>query len=382
MIHFRPGSHAYDIVSVIGITGEFPYRSVRLFGNARTYKVLIGRLCEVQTFRDYNSGDEMTCRLLTVTGKSFGKTVRLYKAAIPILRWISPYAEENYLSASWNHGFPGDISHTERNHRVAEAAIMCIRAGIKSRPYELPKLQNEIIKRMEFNQPSFYFAKSLKHIGQTEMNKTMFTRIAGAIFINHNCYAVYNTRNAVMKWNGMGEFKTLHSLIEVARLNAGVSQIDTAILFGESYKTAYKTMLENQKNRRLEFRFDGIYRHIHFVPMNEFGIRLLKILILPDRKQKLLDLLFEPECRSNDLGAFEYDAYINGVYVLSFLDSDIARLMRFSEARSYRTEMLEVLCFPEQVELIKNYLGSDVSIKTIGLEQIEDALSGGDANGQ
>ena len=382
MIHFRPGSHAYDIVSVIGITGEFPYRSVRLFGNARTYKVLIGRLCEVQTFRDYNSGDEMTCRLLTVTGKSFGKTVRLYKAAIPILRWISPYAEENYLSASWNHGFPGDISHTERNHRVAEAAIMCIRAGIKSRPYELPKLQNEVIKRMEFNQPSFYFAKSLKHIGQTEMNKTMFTRIAGSIFINHNCYAVYNTRNAVMKWNGMGEFKTLHSLIEVTRLNAGVSQIDTAILFGESYKTAYKTMLENQKNRRLEFRFDGIYRHIHFVPMNDFGIRLLKILIIPDRKQKLLDLLFKPECRSNDLGAFEYDAYINGVYVLSFLDSDIARLMRFSEARSYRTEMLEVLCFPEQVELIKNYLGSDVSIKTIGLEQIEDALCGGDANGQ
>ena len=382
MIHFRPGSHAYDIVSVIGITGEFPYRSVRLFGNARTYKTLIGRLCEVQTFRDYNSGDEMTCRLLTVTGKSFGKTVRLYKAAIPILRWISPYAEENYLCASWNHGFPGDISHTERNHRVAEAAIMCIRAGIEARPYELPKLQNEVIKRMEFNQPSFYFAKSLKHIGQTEMNKTMFTRIAGAIFINHNCYAVYNTRNAVMKWNGMGEFKTLHSLIEIARLNAGVSQIDTAILFGESYKTAYKTMLENQKNRRLEFRFDGIYRHIHFVPMNEFGIRLLKILILPDRKQKLLDLLFELECRSNDLGAFEYDAYINGVYVLSFLDSDIARLMRFSEARSYRTEMLEVLCFPEQVELIKNYLGSDVSIKTIGLEQIEDALCGGDANGQ
>lgn len=209
----------------------------------------------------------------------------------------------------------------------------------------------------------------------------MFTRIAGSIFIKHNCYAVYNTRNAVMKWNGMGEFKTLHSLIEVARLNAGVSQIDTAILFGESYKTAYKTMLENQKNRRLEFRFDGIYRHIHFVPMNEFGIRLLKILILPDRKQKLLDLLFEPECQSNDLGAFEYDAYINGVYVLSFLDSDIARLMRFSEARSYRTEMLEVLCFPEQVELIKNHLGSYVSIKTIGLEQIEDALSGGDANG-
>lgn len=67
-----------------------------------------------------------------------------------------------------------------------------------------------------------------------------------------------------MKWNGMGEFKALHSLTELARMNAGVQSIDSAILLGESYDTALTTLLESDKNRRLELRFDGIYRHIYF----------------------------------------------------------------------------------------------------------------------
>ena len=51
-------------------------------------------------------------------------------------------------------------------------------------------------------------------------------------------------------------------------MNAGVQSIDSAILLGESYDTALTTLLESDKNRRLELRFDGIYRHIYFVPMN------------------------------------------------------------------------------------------------------------------
>lgn len=75
----------------------------------------------------------------------------------------------------------------------------------------------------------------------------MFTRIVGAIFYPGGCYAVYNTRNAAMKWNGMGEFKALHSLTELARMNAGVQSIDSAILLGESYDTALTTLLESDK---------------------------------------------------------------------------------------------------------------------------------------
>ena len=56
----------------------------------------------------------------------------------------------------------------------------------------------------------------------------------------------------------MGEFKALHSLTEVARLNGGVSHLDGALLFGKSYETALET-LEFSDPRHPELRFDSIY---------------------------------------------------------------------------------------------------------------------------
>lgn len=134
--------------------------------------------------------------------------------------------------------------------------------------------------------PSFYLAKSLKQVGGIEQNKTMFTRMVGAIFTPGAVYAVYNTRGAVMKWSGMGEFKALQNLIEIGRLNAGNVKTDAAILFGQSDEIALGTLIESDKSRRMELRFDSIYRHVHFVPMNDFGIKLLRLLSLPDWDEK------------------------------------------------------------------------------------------------
>ncbi|MFR1477572.1 MAG: hypothetical protein ACLSB9_18785 [Hydrogeniiclostridium mannosilyticum] len=93
----------------------------------------------------------------------------------------------------------------------------------------------------------------MKKVGEAEMNKTMFTRMAGALFSSGRCYAVYNTRDAVMKWSGMGEYKALHSLIELARLNAGISAVDSAILFGQSGETVLRTLLESDKTSGWSF---------------------------------------------------------------------------------------------------------------------------------
>lgn len=179
------------------------------------------------------------------------------------------------MDAFWNHRFPGDSAHRERNHRVSEAVMLCMRAGIEMRPYLLPQLQNGGRFSVTPDGSSFYFARDIKKIGQAEMNKTMFTRMVGAIFSHGSCYAVYNTRAAAMKWSGMGEFKALYNLIEVGRLNAGTDRIDSAVLFGESGEIALKTLLESDKSRRLEFRFDSIYHHIYFIPMDACGVRQL-----------------------------------------------------------------------------------------------------------
>lgn len=369
MIYFRAGSQAYRLVTLLSVAGEYPTKSVKILGNERVYKALIHKLTTPITICNSQTGTKLTfVRLFTVTGKGALKSLKLYKDALPILDWIG--AKEYYLRAFRDHRFPGNAAHVERNHRVAEVLGMCFQAGYEFRPYRLPELQTEI-KMIIPAGPVFYPGKQLKLVGNTEMNKTMFTRIVGALFAAGTCYAVYNTRGAVMKWNGMGEFKALHSLIDICRLNAGITRVDSAILFGGSDSVALGTLLETEKNHRLEFRFDRIYKHIYFVPMNESGVRQLTLFSVQDWKEKIIDLLFESDVRAYGRGMFEYDACIDGVYILSFLDGDIARLIRFRSALEGKPDKYEVLCFPDQVALIHKFIGTLAGIKEIGRPLIE-----------
>ena len=314
MITVRPGSHVHRLITVLGLAGEYPVRSLGVLGNERTLRALVSKLSTTQELRNPDTDERMRVKLLQMTGIGNAKAIRFCKGALPILEWIHPDA------------------------------------------------------------PAFYLARDFKKITPAEQNKTMFTRIVGAIFYPGGCYAVYNTRNAAMKWNGMGEFKALHSLTELARMNAGVQSIDSAILLGESYDTALTTLLESDKNRRLELRFDGIYRHIYFVPMNAGGIRQFRLLTVPDWKEKLLELLFDPDVRSYNRGFMEYDASIGGTCVFSHLDGDIARLIRFREAMQTDAGSFEVLCFDDQAPFLREYLGPHITLKTIDAATVEAEL--------
>ena len=376
MMTLRPGSHAYSILSILSITGEIPVRSLKLAGNERVLKALVHKMTEEQEYRFQPEWTEEKFRgkLLRITGKGRDKAVRLTKKALPILDWIHPGAYRYYMASFWNHRFPGDKIHIDRIHRVAESVLMCQMAGIECRAYCLPPLQNQEIRRVVPAGPSCYLARDLKKVGGSEANKTKFTRLTGVVYSGKEVYAVYNTRNALMKWKGMGEFKALQNLIEITRLNAGISTLDSAILFGESDETALKTLRETEKNHRLELRFDSIYQQIYFVPMNSFGARLLKILIIPGWKQRLMNLLFEKETQSGGTGMMEYDAYLGGKYVYSFLDQNLARLIRLREAFQAQANSFEILCFPEQRCLLEEYLGHHVPFKFLDMKMVEEAL--------
>ena len=369
MMHFQPGSQVYMLVEFLSVAGEFPTCSMPLIGNERVLKTLINNLTKPQQLR--GSQTETTCRLLTVTGKGANRRIRLYKGALPILKWIG--AEDYYLGAFWNHKFPGDQTHINRNFRVAETIAICLSAGVEYRPYKLPELCNSKFSIVIPSEPVFYPSKTLKQYGDSEIKKTAFTRITGMLFTHGQAYAVYNSRNALMKWNGLSEFKMLNNMIEICRLNAGINNLDSAILFCQSDSVALATLKETEKNHRLEFRFDSIYQHIHYFPLNDIGIRQFRLLTVPNWKEELLGMLFEEHQRSYNRGNFEYDAFIDGVYIFSFLDSDIARLIRFKNAAKTMPKC-EVLCFPNQQDLVKEFIGHSVRLKLIELETVEDAF--------
>ena len=190
MQYFRPGSQLRQLITMLSIVGEYPIRSLYLLGNERAYKAMVHKLTTPETFRIPQSETELTTRLLTVTGKGNSRSVRFYKGALPILDWLHPNAYRYYMDAFWEHKFPGNAAHRDRNHRVAEAAAMCMRSGVECRPYMLPILQNRTITQRIPNAPCFYLAKELKKLGEAEMNKTMFTRMVGTAYLGQRPYAV------------------------------------------------------------------------------------------------------------------------------------------------------------------------------------------------
>lgn len=377
MLTLQPSSYAFRLVQTLAVTGEYPVNSLPLLGNERVLKQLIRRLSLPEMF--WNSHGEMVRTKLFVTnGKGREKSLRLYKGALPLLHWLHPGAYEYYMESFWNHHFPGDAAHRDRNHRVAEAVALCANAGVEVLPYDLPRLQQDEIRKVTPDFPSLYLARDMKKAFPGEEKKTLFTRAVGALFYPGGCYAVYNTRDTAMKWKGMGEFKALHSLTEMARLNSGVSRLDGTLLFGKSYETALET-LKSSDLRHPELRFDSIYPHVHFLPLDDFGARLLGILTLPDWQERLLDLLFEPSTRTYGRGTMEYDAQVGAVKVLSHLDGDLARLLRFREGLWSHSGKFEVVCFPQQAGFVHRFLGDRVGVREISLEAVEkELLKGGD----
>ena len=371
MIYIRPGSQAHEILTLLSIVGEFPTCSVHLLGNERVYKALISKLSERQDFCHTETGQVHTTKLLTISGKGSAKTIRLYRKALPILDWIG--AAEYYSEAFPNHKFSSGEYHVTRNHRVAEAVAMFMKAGLEIQPYKLPKLQNE--ERMTLiTKPTFYPSRIIKDAYANELSKTKYTRIVGALFVADQLFAIYNTRNAPMKWSGRGEFKTKHSLLDIGRWNAGVCEINSALLFSNGARTALDTLLEVDKNARKDERFDGIYRHIHFIPLNQVGIRQLRLFTIPRWQDRILQLLFEDHERTYNNGQFEYDAMVDSTHVFVHFDGDLARLIRYRDGSQYFKVPHEVLCFPHQVEYVRSYLSNEVKIKTIDIDVIEDAL--------
>lgn len=371
MIRFQPGSHVRRLCEILAVTGEIPVGSLALFGSQRVCRALITKLCAPQTILNTETGEKIDCRLLTLHGKGVKKSVRFYKAGFPVLDWFG--AREYYFTTFWKHKLPSDDTHVERNFRLAEAVLLLSAAGCEFRPWLKEQFQSRSIRRLSFSQPCFYSSHELKNSGE-ELKKTQYARFIGAVFTEDAGMTVYNTRNSIMKWNGMGEFKAKDAIQKLAALNTQTREIHSAILFGQTMEVALRTMKSFDRVPHADLRFDAIYRHIHFIPLSADGVGQLQILLLPDWNERLLDLMFEPAQRSYERGAFEYDAHVDGVYVFAFFDGDLARLIRFHEAVSEFKCRAELICFPFQVGLAKQVLGELVDIKTIDLQPVLEAL--------
>jgi hypothetical protein len=386
MMTVRPGSHLHQLLRLLSISGEFSTKHLGLLGNTRAIKKQIHKLESDKSFR-LSDRTILTTAVFQITSQGRFKTLRLCKSAHPILNELHPNALRYYSATYKKNKVSGNRRTILRNHRIGEAVAMCMMAGIEAAPYALPVLQKMKILRIVPDTPSYYHVRSFKNLffkekakekdtekAEDDKAKTCFTRIIGALFYPGGMYAVYNTREHMMKWCGLGEEKAKREMEIIARSNAGIKDVNSMLLLGTNAGAALKTVLESEEKGRIRHdRFDRIYENIHFIPMSQTGIDMIRILTLPDWKNKLLDALFAPEHRNRGHSSIDYDALEDGRVVFSYLDSNIARLIRFRRAvnidntnrkiEKKAPRQFDVICYPWQHDFVKDFLGGLVRLR-------------------
>ena len=326
------------------------------------------------------SGKRHRCRMLTISGKGKYRTIRLHASALVLLELMDPNAYHYYTEHFDGHHFSGNQYHVERNHRVAEAFVMCSNAGMEARPYQLPAPYDRDIRYKKKPQPIFFLSRTLKNFWRGEMNKTKFSRIVGAILYGHNCYMVYNSRDALMKWNGEGESKAQNYLSVAWASDWPGFKIDSAILFGRDYLVAMRTLEEAARTRRFDKCFYSVYSHIHFIPMSGFGVKLLQIITTENWNRELLSMLYDEETLDFGRKSFEYDVLQNRKVHCSHLDGDLCRLIRMREALRNRSDIqYQITCYPEQLPMLQEFLSEfrgtgRVAFDTVDIEEVWEIL--------
>ena len=371
----NPGSQLHRLISLLSVCGEFSVKSLDLLGNKRLYRRVVSECTIPVTVQNPTTKETISLpKIFILTSKGRMKSIRLYKGARPILTWIGE--GEYYDSICYGYNMPMTTAHIDRNHRVAETLAAFMDAGFHYLPHTLPRLKSDGINRIITTQPLAYPSRMLKLSDDGEVNKTGFSRITGAVFAGGDCYAVYNTRNAVMKWSGEGEMKMKVHINLLSIVNSGVDHARLPMLFfGASHEIAFRSMLAMRKSTNARSRFDMFYPRIHFIPLNQYGAKFLKFISIPGWREHLLELLFG-EDQIAKLTSFEYDAKINGTYILSHLDSDLCRLNRFREAIiDDPNDKYEALCFEWQYDFVKKFLGDLAKVTVISFDEVDKEMS-------
>lgn len=378
----------HQLLTLLSVVGEYPVVSIDLFGDRRCNRRLITELTAKQEYWNIDNNEVFDCVAIGLSGKGKYKTIRLRKGAVPMLSWCGgeAYYEETYSGMN----FSSKAENVDRNHRIAETVAMMQGADVEYRPWVLPELQTDIRDKNNICEAVYYVSKKLKRAYDTTEQLSGSTRFTGALITPNDAFAVYNARDGVMKWGHKGEYKSLNIIKECVACNTQNNNVTKMILMGRTLENVTETLSQSEKeeaeeirkNRRQKYKcytsISTIYQDVHYVPLSDFGQKVLQILTIPDYHGKLLRLIYEEDEINNGPKNFTYDAYRNKIYVLSFLDGNVSKLRQFKQTiedqqNAGKNLHYAVLCFTEQREEIMNFMGENANISYPNVK-IDDVL--------
>lgn len=383
MILISTERRVYRLLTVMSVTGEYPFRSLPLLGPEYTMRRVVRDLCKPQVYHvTGEDGEAVRLTLdepaLQIVGRGQSKSIRLTTAGLRLLAAIDPDGYDNFMILYKDNHLQTDVPHIDRNHRIAEVVAMCYAAGIECHPTRLPILQTEVRNKVIPDTGAvMYTSRLIKEICADSLDRTEYSRQTGLLFCGgKRALVLYNTRRSVMRWGGIGELKTLMDIKRIAQLNAEIEpeSVDTAILFGAP-ETDIATLESWKKGTGNDYRFDSVFWNVCFVPLSEFGTKLLKLLSVPDWKERFLGMLFSGKDGFERVApeqASVFDGYKGNVRRTILIDGNLARICRIANSIiTDQTHQYELICCTEQVATIHAVFGDcNAKIKRVNIDNI------------
>lgn len=382
MIIFNEKTRAYELVSLLCVVGEYPISSLNILGDRTCYRRLITDMCKTQTYHNSKTGEKFTCRALNISGKGRLKTIRLTKYALPLAKWVG--GAKFYIETHLKNNRSSNEKTIERHHRIAEAVAIIQQSRFEYRPWYLPEIQNEIRQYSTIDEPSYFSPKVFRGDISNPSQKYTFSRTVGALMTPHKTLMLYNTRNSIMKWDGQGEYRATSNVENFSYRNTKKGKIDSAIIMGQNLNYVIGLIHQTEKQYKSASIFHKsdlltMFHNIHYIPLNQFGAKLIQLLTLPNCHNHLLSLIYDDKLLERRSMSLAYDIFDNGVYTLNLLDYDMRRLilaksninMLIKEDKSFT---YQILCFPEQIDELYQFFGDDVEYLTVNIDELLNFL--------
>ena len=265
------------------------------------------------------------------------------------------------------------VSTRKRQHRISETAAMMEGAGIEIyRDNKKDVFEKEPMQSGIDQQAAFFLPKEVK--SQIDLTrKIKNSRITGVFLSRHKLWLCYNFLDEMPNWYENVENRADILLRSMLREELEGQEHANALLFGRSMEQMKQYLSDN---RQRAFLRSSVFEKICFVPLDEKGILLLRMLSRKEQYEYLLAVLSEDMQPSNEMEYFIHDGFnADGQPVLFFLDGDLKRLILFQIQMLYTGRRGEVICFDFQKEAVREYCGEETKISEVLYEKVRELFS-------
>ena len=365
-----PGTLPELLLTLTALSGEFPVSAVRRLSGSKSYmEQVVKQLKKEGLLRTYYR-DSLRGLRLTAAAK------KLLLDSYPD-RFISFFSGDTATNAP-----KYSVTHRLRLHRMAEVLMAMYNADVLVFPWEKAAVFQPAPSpdRQYIPLPAYYSAREIREIKgvSQEGKKITSSRMTGILFSDAGIFIAYNTGPYQMAWRHNAEMRLssmLQNEIYQGRLPEQFMDVPVSGIVFASDMERLDTMMDLGNGLPgCPFILDGSFKHFYFLPNNQEGETILRLLCDGQAWAALDAILSQGLLPPDPNFPIENDGLDGKTPVLFGYLCDMPRLRRFINGLAVHNRKGQVYCFDFQEEVYRRCLGPHVQLQCLDLSACERSV--------